>query len=575
MKKKFLTVLVLVLALSTFLAACGSSDKTPEQGTQGGQTTEPAGEPKVGGTITYGFTQPFKGLLEPALYQGEDDSLILNFMTEGLFMTGDDLKTYPNIASWTESEDHKTFTFTFKQGVKWHNGEELTVEDWKYALEVIANKEYTGKRYSNVEMIEGADEYHAGTADHISGITVIDPYTIEIKVKEAQVNTLDNLWSYPMPRKHYEGIAIKDLDSSPQVRQNPVGLGPFKVKKVNPGESVELVRYDEYWQGKPLLDGVTYKVIDGSLASGLLKNGEIDIMKIPNSQVTEIEKLNNVNLKEADALSYSYIGFDFGHWDAAQEKIVMDNPKFQNKQLRQAMAYAIDRQGLLDAFSNGKGTVIDVPMPTVSWAMVPEDQITHYSYDPDKAMQLLDEAGYKDVDGDGFREDPQGNKFTVNFDAMSGSDISEPRAQAILQNWKDVGIDARLNGGALKEFNLFYDTIENDDPSVETFMGAWGLSSDPDPSGLWRSNDEWNFPRWYTEESDRLIAEGIGEKAFDFDTRKQIYFDWQKIVNDELPMIFLYAPKDITAVNNRLQGVEVNAFTNQKDVHKWWVTDTK
>lgn len=375
-----------------------------------------------------------------------------------------------------------------------------------------------------------------------------------------------------MPSKYYAGIAVKELENDPKVRQQPVGIGPFKVTKVQPGEFVELTRFDDYWQGKPLLDGVVYKVVDASLASGLLQNGEIDVLGIPNSQLLEIEKLKNVTLHEADALSYSYIGFDFGHWDADNETIVMDNPKFQNKQLRQAMAYAIDRQGLLEAFSNGKGTVIDVPMPNVSWAKIPNDQITHYEYDPKKAMQLLDAAGYKDIDGDGFREDPQGNKFTVNFDAMSGSDVAEPRAQAILQNWKDVGIDARLNGGALKEFNLFYTTIQNDDPSVETFMGAWGLASDPDPSGLWRSNDVWNFPRWFTAESDRLIAEGIGAPAFDFETRKQIYYDWQKILNEELPMIFLYAPVDITAVNNRVQGVTVNAFSNQIDVHKWWVT---
>lgn len=576
MKRKLLIVLAMVLALSTFLVACGSSDKEPQQGNnQGGTSNETpdAGEPKEGGTVTYGYTQPFKGLFEPALYEGEDDSLVLNFMADGLTKTGDDLKAYPHLAEWTESEDHKTFTFKFKEGVKWHNGEELTVEDYKFALEVIAHPDYTGPRYSNVEMIVGAEEYHNGTADSISGINVIDPYTIEITVKEAQVNTIDNLWSYPMPKKHYEGVAIADLAESPQVRQNPVGLGPFKVKNIQPGEFVELVRYDEYWQGKPLLDGVTYKIIDASLASGLLENGEIDVLTIPNSQVTEIEKLQNVTLKEADALSYSYIAFDFGHWDAEQEKIVMDNPKFQNKQLRQAMAYALDRQGLLDAFSNGKGTVLNVPMPTVSWAKIPDDQINTYPYDPEKAKQLLDEAGYKDIDGDGFREDPQGNKFTVNFDAMSGSDISEPRAQAILQNWRDVGIDANLNGGALKEFNLFYTTIQNDDPSVETFMGAWGLASDPDPSGLWRSVDVWNFPRWFTEESDRLIAEGIGEKAFDFETRKQIYYDWQKIVNEELPMIFMFAPVDITAVNKRVQGVEVNAFSNQKDVHTWWVTE--
>lgn len=571
MKKTILLLLSLFLVFS--LAACSSTEPASENEQPAVEETTGNNEPTYGGVITFAYTQPFKGVLDYGFYGGQDDELILNFMAEALLKTGDDLKPYPNIATWTESPDHKTFTFTIKEGVKWHNGDELTVEDWKYSLEVIAHPDYTGARYSNVEMIVGAEEYHTGEADSISGIKVIDPYTIEITVKEAAVNTLDNLWSYPMPSKYYEGIAVKDLPNSPQVRQNPIGTGPFKVKKIQPGEFVELERFDDYWQGKPYLDGVVYKIVDANLTEGLLQNGEVDIMEIPASQYKQIKELPNTNLFEEPSLSYSYIGFDFGRWDATEEKVVMDNPKFQDKRLRQAMAYALDRQALIDAFSNGLGEVINAPMPVVSWAKAPDSELNAYEYNPDKAMQLLDEAGYKDIDNDGFREDPNGEKFTVSFHAMSGSDISEPRAQAIMQMWHEVGLNAQLNGGSLKEFNLFYDMVEKDDPSIDVFMGAWGLASDPDPTGLWRSNDVWNFPRWYTEESDRLIKEGIGEKAFDESYRKQVYVDWQKLVNEELPMIFMYAPVDVYAANKRLQNVHTNSFTSQVDTHLWWVTE--
>ncbi|MBO8165314.1 MAG: oligopeptide ABC transporter substrate-binding protein [Brevibacillus sp.] len=580
MKKKGSLGMSVVLAFSIALAGCSGQPATTEggQGESPGTTTtgtaeQPSGEPKYGGTVTYGFSSPFQGLLERGFYEGVDDDKILYFMMDPLFQVGDDLRVYPYIAEWTESEDHKTFTFTFKKGVKWHNGEELTVEDWKYALEVIAHPDYTGPRYSYVEMIEGAQEYHEGKANEISGIKVIDPYTIELKMKRAAVNTIDNLWSYPMPKKYYEGIPIKDLPSSPQVRQKPIGTGPFKVKNIQPGEFVELERFDDYWQGKPYLDGIVYKVYDGALATSLLKNGEIDITDIPRSQVKEVEKLDNVYIKEEDELGYAYIGFDFGHWDKEQERVVMDNPKFQNKKLRQAFYYAIDRQGLLDAFENGKGTLIQSPMPTVSWAKAPDSELIPYEYNPEKAKQLLDEAGYKDIDGDGMREDPQGQKFTVTYHAMSGTEVSEPRAQAVIQFLREVGIDASLNGGSLKEFNLFYDMIENDDPSVELFAGAWGLDSDPDPTGLWRSSDMWNFPRWYNEESDRLIEEGVSEKAFDPEYRKNVYIQWQKLVNEEVPMIFLYSRKEINVINKRLQGVHTNSFANNLYSHKWYVTD--
>ncbi|MDN9010968.1 oligopeptide ABC transporter substrate-binding protein [Brevibacillus laterosporus] len=574
MKKKNMIVLSALLALSMGVVGCSKpANTTQTKSTEPTQATATEQQPKDGGKIVYAYESPFQGLLDRSFYEGDDDDRILRFMTDSLLDTGDDLKTYPKIASWKESPDHLTYTFTFKKGVKWHNGDELTVEDWLYAFEVIGHKDYKGSRYSNVKMIAGMDEYNKGTAKTISGVKIIDPYNIEIKLKKPMVNFLDNIWSNPMPKKYYAGIAVKDLPNSPKVRQQPIGLGPFKVKKIQPGEFVELERFDDYWQGKPHLDGIIYKIIDGKLANSLLKKGEVDIMAIPRSQVKEIEKNDNLILKEVDELAYSYIGFKLGHWDEKQRKNVMDNPKFADKRLRQAMAYALDRKALAEAFENGKAEPLNSPMPPVSWAKVPADQINAYEYNPEKAKQLLDEAGYKDINGDGFREDPQGKKFTINYDAMTRDETAEPRAQAVMQFWKDVGLDAKLNGGALKEFNLFYRTVEKDEPSVEVFAGAWSLANDPDPTGLWKADDLWNFPRWVNPESDKLIEEGISEKAFDEKYRKEVYYKWQKLVNEEVPMIIMHARKDITAVNKRLQGVHINSFTNQIDTHKWWVTN--
>jgi peptide/nickel transport system substrate-binding protein len=447
------------------------------------EATDP---PKAGGTVTYGYSSPFQGLFEPAFYEGEDDYNVLQFTTEAMFTIEDDLTTVPNIATWQESEDHKVFTFKIKPGIRWHNGDELTVEDWKFALETIASPDYTGSRYYSVEMIQGVETYHSGKAKEISGIKIVDPYTIRITMTAARVNTIDNLWPYPMNKKYFMGVAVKDMPTSDQVRKHPIGIGPFVVTDVQPGTVVEMKRFDDYYQGKALLDGVVYKVLDEKLIASLFEQGEVDVETAPRDAYESLSKLDNVNLIQTPELSYEYIGFKFGHWDDDKQKIVMDNPKFKDKKLRQAMYYALDRQGIINSFSYGLGRLIETPIPGSSWAKIPNSEINTYSYSPEKASELLDEAGYTDIDGDGMREDPQGKKFVIHYDAMIGSTMAEPRTAAIIQNWRDVGLDVQLNGGALKELNTFYDAVENDDPSIELFNGVWGLASDPDPSGLWR-----------------------------------------------------------------------------------------
>ncbi len=107
------------------------------------------------------------------------------------------------------------------------------------------------------------------------------------------------------------------------------------------------------------------------------------------------------------------------------------------------------------------------------------------AYDPEKAKALLDEAGFEDVDGDGFREDADGNEFVLNFASMEGGEVAEPIANWYIQNWADVGIKVQLTDGRLHEFNSFYDMVEADDPKIDIYQGAWGTGSDPDPEGLY------------------------------------------------------------------------------------------
>lgn len=559
----------LLLAVVILLSACSiTGSGTHSDSVQFDKTAE---KPVAGGVVTYGYSSPFQGLFEPVFYEGEDDAQVLEFITEAMFTVKDDLSTVPNIATWQESEDHTVFTFKIKPGVLWHNGDELTVEDWKFALETIASPEYTGSRYYSVEMIKGVEAYHKGEAKEISGLKVIDPYTLKITMNAVRVNTIDNLWAYPMNKKYFSGVAVKDMPDSDQVRKHPIGIGPFEVTNIVPGQLVEMKRFDHYYKGKALLDGVQYQVFDEKEITRLFEENKIDMAIAPRDGYAALAKLDKVEIMQSPELSYEYIGFKFGHWDKEAQRIVMDNPKFKDKRLRQAMYYALDREGIINKYSYGLGSLIETPIPSSSWAKIADSEINTYPYSPEKAKALLDEAGYVDTDGDGFREDPKGKKLVIHYDAMTGSMAAEPRTRAILQNWRDVGLDVQLNGGQLKELNTFYEAVENDDPTVELFNGVWGLASDPDPSGLWRPNDLWNYPRWSSKRSEELIHEGIGVKSYDKEHRKQVYYEWQKLVNDEVPMIFFAERTNITAVNKRLQNVHVNSMSSIIEPQKWWI----
>ncbi|WP_433748912.1 oligopeptide ABC transporter substrate-binding protein [Falsibacillus pallidus] len=571
-RRSLLWLTTLVLVLSMFLAACGGDKKTStntKNNNDDKKGSEQAGTgPQDGGTLTYAMESEFKGLLNVNFYDSSSDAEIIGLFDDTLIDYDENLKPQPNIADW-KTDDNKVYTFTFQKGVKWQNGEELKVQDWQFALETIAKIGPEHPRWSNVNTIQGATDYNEGKADHISGIEVVDDYTIKITFDKARVNNLENLWTYPLSRKEFEGMDPKKMAESEQVRTKPVGLGPYKVTKVIPGESVELTRFDDYWKGKPHIDKIIVKVIDGSLTVGELQNGGVDMTAFHPTLLPEIEKLDNVNVEKVPGLSYYYIGFKLGHFDGKTN--VMDKPKYQNKQLRQAMLYAINRDEWVKAFFSGLGAPLNRPVPSAHWiAADNKDLPNDYKYDPEKAKQLLDEAGYKDVDGDGFREDPNGKKFVVNFAHYdTGNPTYEARAKAMTQYWEAVGLKSKLT---MTDVNLYYDQLEKDDPSIEVFYGGWGTGADPDPLPLWGKDAVWNYPRWVNEESDKLLNDAVDMSVVgtDQEKRKQLYVDWQKLFNEEVPALPIAELYDVYAVSKRVQDVKYDVSGSNSPA-EWWI----
>ena len=567
MSRKLLLFLAIIFSLSLVLAACGGGNDNTAGNNGNNSGNANADE---GGTMTYAIKEEPEGLLVDGFAGSAIDAEILDYISDDLITVNDDMEYESAIADW-ETEDNQVFDFTIEEGVQWHNGEELTMEDWQFAIEVLADPDYDGPRFDYVAEIEGAEEYRDGDADEISGFEIEDDYNATITFKEAKVNNLENLWSTPMPKAELEDIPVEDMDASEEVRETPVGLGPFKVKEIQQGEYYSLERFDDYWQGTPKLDEVLIKVIDSSAIIGSLESGEVDFMEITPDDVDDLEANDGIDVIEQEGLGYSYIGFRFGHYDADEGTAVADYDKFDSKELRQALFYALDRESIVDNYLNGTATIVNTPVPSVHWISADEDELTQYDYDPDKAEEMLDEAGYEKGE-DGMRTDPDGNEFVVKFGHFAGESAFEGRAQAIMQNWEDIGIQSELATGELVEFNTFNEMKDNDDEELETFFGAWSVGSDPDPSGLWHSTAEWNYGRWVNEESDELLEDGLSEDAFDDDYRKDVYVEWQQLFNEELPGLPLWENMDLYGKNERLQDVVVGP-NGPRDFHEWSITD--
>ncbi|GGI17493.1 oligopeptide ABC transporter substrate-binding protein [Gottfriedia solisilvae] len=566
--KSFSKVLSAMAVSMLILSACKGGDDKPTSAKPTEKVETSAFPVKVkndkeavaGGVLKYGLISdtPFEGILNTVFYEGQPDSEVLQFFDEALLSTDENyVYDQDGAATYELSEDKKVITLKIKDNVKWHDGNPVTAEDLEYAYLVIGSPKYTGVRYdTQMSMIEGMEEYHTGKAKNISGVKVIDPQTISITFKEANPSVLTGLWTYPLPKKYLGDVAIDKLVESKQIRKEPIGFGPFKIKKITPGEAVEFEAFKDYWNGAPKLDGVLLKVVNPTIATASLENGDIDIASVSADQYDKAKSLKNIQLLGRTELSYSYIGFKLGHYDAKNGVNVMDNPKFADKRLRKAMAYALDNKSVGEKLYKGLRFPATSVIPP-SFPKYFDKNLKGYEYDPKKAKSLLDEAGYKDVTGDGLREDPNGKEFKINFASMSGGDIAEPLAQFYLQAWKDVGLDVQLLDGRLHEFNSFYEMVEKDDPKIEVFAAAWGTGSDPDPSGIWSKNAPFNYVRWVNDENDQLLKDGISPDSFDENHRQEVYNNWQELVSEEVPLIPTLFRFGLDGVNNRVKGYDI------------------
>ncbi|MDK4116055.1 ABC transporter substrate-binding protein [Staphylococcus pseudintermedius] len=573
MKKAYRYLWFLSLIVVVVLSACGKN------GNETSNTSNKTGKSDAkGGTLTVGIAEPPEGNFQSIFTGSTGDSNVIDFFNDSLIDVGDDLKIKPKILSWEKDKnDDLKYTFKVKKGIQWQDGNPFTINDWVFTLETLADPDYDGPRYSGVAVIQGAEEKRNGQADRISGIKKIDDYTAEITFKEHKANNLLELWtSAPISEKVFKDIPVKDMAKSDAVRKNPIGIGPYKVKRIVDGESVELVKNKDYWRGEPNIDNINLRVVEQTSMTQALENGDIDMATITAPIAKEIKDSGSENLQllQAPSTSYAIVGFVLNDYDKKAQKIGKERPKYQDKKLRQAMAYAINRKEWIDAFYYGYGKPLNGLIPSAHWSGAKEGDVKEYKYDVDKAKQLLDEGGYKDKDGDGFREDSQGKPFVVNLKHYAGSNPTfEPRTAALKGYWEKVGLKTKVE---MEEFGKYSSDLEKSSKDMEVYFRTWQQGSDPDPSELYRSTALWNESRYNNPKADKILDEAVDTKVVgdDNDKRKEKYLEWQKIMAEDVPVIPIVELEDVTAVSSRVKNFEVS-LKGSNPIYEWSVEDKK
>ncbi|WP_124057674.1 oligopeptide ABC transporter substrate-binding protein [Vaginisenegalia massiliensis] len=523
-----------------------------------------------GGVLKYALVgDPFEGVMSPMLSDSKPDADIEAFFNPSLYGYDENFVIDDSGFAKVEfNKDEKTATIKIPENTKWDDGQPLTIDDVIFPYYVVGSKDYTGVRYDErFENIEGMTEYHKGEAKEISGLERVDDYTLKVHYKNFNNSMMQaggGVSEYVAPKHILEKEDIAKLEDSPYVRKNPVGFGPFKVKSVVPGESVELVANEYYYKGKPKLDGVVIDVVSPTSAVAEMKAGKYDIAKLPTDEYETFKDAKNFTNLGQVSNAYTYIGFKMGKWDAKKGENVMDPKKVTaNKALRQAMAYAIDNNAVGEKFYNGLRISANSPIVPVYKDYYNKDAKA-YKYDPEKAKQVLAKAGFKDKDGDGFVEDPKGKAFKLKFASMSGGETAEPLAQYYLEAWKQVGINVELVDGRLMEMNAFYERVEKDDPNVDVFQAAWSTGGDPDPAGLYSRIAQFNYSRFSSKENDQLLADIASDKSFDPAYKKEAFFKWQDYFQEELPIIPTLFRYEVTAVNKRVSNYNIK-FGSETD----------
>jgi len=430
------------------------------------------------------------------------------------------------------SEDNLTYTFTLRDGVKFHDGRPFTSTDAKYTLDLVFSSTFA----KSASFYEGTGADRRG---YIKSVEAPDAHTLVVTTTKPWTGLLPNL----VP------VAIIPADSYQTQKDHPLGTGPFKFVSYDGSQQVlDLQANPDYWDGAPHIPVLRVRVInDTNALQAELRSGRVDIAPLPTSLSPDAVKL----LSQDPKLQV----FQFTGSNVYVLTFNCSQPPLADARVRQAIAYAIDREGMIRDLLLGQGKIAHSILPEESWAYSPGHI---YSFDPAMAKKLLDEAGLKDPDGDG----PQMRFAKPLVYKVSGSNVSGRNYAGVIQNYlKNVGVPVTIETA---ELNTLFDELRRG--NFQIFYGQW-VGGNQDPifyKDLFATSEiptetraARNRSRYSNKELDALIDEAIN--TFDREKAKQLYARMQEIVSRDVPVFPLWYQANIVIAQKYVRNVKVDA----------------
>jgi peptide/nickel transport system substrate-binding protein len=562
-RKYIVGFLSLLLISSLVMTACTTKKSNGGDGGNGGSNGEK--KAAVGGEVIVDAPDDPDTLALYWLNSAYAAEVTDRIYGDGLMRIGFDYKPEPALADGQPqiSADGKTYTFKVRSGVKWHDGQTLTAKDVEFSYGVVLNQDYQGPDKSTYDMIQS--------------VKATDDATVVFQLKEAFAPFLfGGALLQPIPQHIFKDVAVKDMESS-ELWKKPVGAGPFKFVEWKSGQYVLLERNPDYWEnGKPgqqgtfgpYLEKFRMRIIpENNTAVAALEAGEISFKT--SVEPNDVDRLKTEKKDQLTAYDWNRMGYGY---QTFQTQLFPTNIK----EVRQALSYALNRDAILKGVMNNKATIPSGPIPPIHWAY--DKTAKGYSYDPKKAEELLQQAGFKKNAQGVYEKD--GKALTIKYVGTKGSGVVEGIALESKKDWEAIGAKVDIN---LVDFNTLLDKYMKPGDFNVTFSGL-GFSVDPhysfdqnynsanirlDAKGV---NTGSNKSRYSNPQIDALIAKG--KTTTDLNARKQIYQDAQKIIIDDAPENWIYvniwtdfAKKDIQGVVNwDGYGIDTH-FVNQ-----WYMT---